>query len=108
MRRVLTREDVLRILKKELPNLRRKYGVQRIAVFGSFAKGTPRLRSDIDILVETKHPLGFEFVSLADDLERALGRKVDIATFDCWKRSFGNPRYRPIAENVEKDLFYVQ
>jgi len=107
MRRALTREDALRILKKELPHLRRKYGVRRIAMFGSFAKGSPKLRSDIDLLVETRHPLGLEFVSLAEDLEKTLGRGVDITTFDCWKRGFDDPRLRPIAESVEKNLLYV-
>ena len=107
VRRAITREDALRILNRELPHLRRKYGVRRMAIFGSFAKGTPRLRSDIDLLVETKHPLGLEFVNLAEDLEETLGRRVDITTFDCWKRSFNDARRRPIAESVENNLLYV-
>jgi hypothetical protein len=107
MRRYLTREDALHILKKQLPDLRRRYGVVRIALFGSFARGTAKLRSDIDLLVETEHPLGLEFVNLAEDLEKTLARGVDITTFDCWKRGFDDPRLRPIAESVEKNLLYV-
>ncbi len=107
MRHGLTREDVVRVLKEELPELKRKYGVTRIGLFGSFARGTPGVRSDVDILVETDRPLGLEFVNLADHLEKALGRRIDIATFDSWKRSFDNPRYRSIAENVGKNLLYV-
>jgi predicted nucleotidyltransferase len=39
MEQALTREQVIKILKKELPYLKDKYGVGKIAIFGSFAKG---------------------------------------------------------------------
>lgn len=107
-KRRLTKEDVLKILKRELPYLREKYGVVEIALFGSFAKGTAEEASDIDLLVKLEKPLGLEFVALADHLESVLGRKVDIATFDCWRRSFANPRHRRIAQDVERTLVYVQ
>jgi predicted nucleotidyltransferase len=107
MRRALTRDEVVNILKNEASRLRQRYGVTRMALFGSFAKGTAKRTSDIDLLVELERPLGFEFVALADDLEEILGRKVDLATFDCWKRSLTKPRYRSIAQDVERSLLYV-
>lgn len=100
--------QVIKTLKKELPHLRERYGISKLALFGSFAKGNAKPASDVDLLVELEKPLGFEFVALANELEKSLGRKVDIATFDCWKRSLANPRYRPIAEDVERTLLYVQ
>jgi len=51
--------------------------------------------------------LGLEFVALADRLEKILGRKVDVATYDHYKRSFHNPRYKHIAEEIKKSLIYV-
>ena len=107
-KRQFKKEDVLKILERELPYLREKYGVVKIALFGSFAKGTAKEQSDVDLLVELEEPLGLEFVALADHLESVLGRKVDIATFDCWRRSFANPRYRRIAQDVERSLVYVR
>ena len=103
-----TKNQVIKTLKKELPRLRERYGVARLALFGSFAKGKARQGSDVDVLVELERPLGLEFVALANELEKTLGRKVDIATFECWRRSFSTPRYRPIAEDVERTLVYVQ
>lgn len=101
--KILTKKKIIEILKKEHPYLSEKYGVEKIAIFGSFAKGFQRKRSDIDILVELKKPLGLDFMELAYHLEDLLGKKVDIATFNCFK----NPRYKHIAENIEKSLIYA-
>ncbi len=107
MQSTLSRDEALETLRRELPYLKEKYGVVKIALFGSFAKGTSGEASDIDLLVQLERPLGLEFVALANYLEECLGRPVDIATFDCWRRSFTQPRYRPVAEDVEKSLLYV-
>ncbi len=107
MKDTLTKEKVLQILREELPYLRGEYGVVRIAIYGSFAKGDPTKKSDIDILVQLVRPLGLEFVELAYHLEEALGRKVDLATLDTLHRSIENPRYRDIASNIESTLSYV-
>jgi len=104
---VLSREEAISILKKELPDLKDRYGVERIFLFGSFAKGQQTKKSDIDMLVDIKKPLGLEFVALADRLEEILGRKVDVATYDHYKRSFHNPRYKHIAEDIKKSLIHV-
>ena len=104
---ILTREQVISILKKELPRLKEEYGVEKIVLYGSFAKGTQRKKSDIDILVDIRKSIGLEFVSLADLLEDKLGRKVDIATLAHYKRSLGNQRYKHIAEDIRKSMIYV-
>lgn len=105
---MLTKEKIVDILRRELPYLRERYGVEKIAIFGSFAKGLQRKGSDVDILVELKKPLGLDFVDLAYYLEEALNKvKVDVATFDCLKNSYKNPRYEHIAEDIEQNLIYV-
>jgi predicted nucleotidyltransferase len=104
---MLSCDEVFSILKKELPDLKDRYGVERIFLFGSFAKGQQTKKSDIDMLVDIKKPLGLEFVALADRLEEILGRKVEVATYDHYKRSFHNPRYKHIAEGIKKSLIHV-
>lgn len=103
----LDREEILQVLRKELPYLREKYGVERIAIYGSFAKGDQTKRSDVDILVQLVNPLGLKFVELAYHLEKVLGRKVDLATFETLHRSLENPRYRHIAVDIQRTLSYV-
>lgn len=104
---VTNAEEARAILKKVQPFLREKYGVERIVLYGSFAKGTPRKSSDVDILVDIRRPIGFEFIALAGLLEDKLGRKVDLATLTHYKQSFGNPRYKHIAEDIRKSMIYV-
>lgn len=99
---------VLQRLRKRLPDLHEKYGVRRIALYGSVARDAQRAKSDVDLLVELSKPLGFGFVELAEYLQRMLGRNVDLATFETFRRSKADPRRRQVAENIEKDLVYVE
>lgn len=94
-------------MRKEQPYLYEKYGIEKIAIYGSFAKGYPKNKSDVDILVKLKRPLGLEFVGLAYYLEEKLGREVDLATFKTFQRSMTNPRYKHVAADIEKTLTYV-
>jgi predicted nucleotidyltransferase len=60
-----------------------KHEIRRAGVFGSFAKGTFHKKSDVDILVELpNNGVGLlEFVSIKLELQKALGRKVDLGEF---------------------------
>ncbi len=102
-----TKEQVFITLRKELPYLRQKYGVEELAIFGSFAKGDATESSDVDVLVQLVKPLGLEFVNLAYYLEEVLGRKVDLVTFETLNRSIENPRYKHIASDIQRTLSYV-
>lgn len=104
---MLSQKKIVGTLRNAFPVLASEFGVKKIAIYGSYAKGKQTKRSDIDILVDLQRPLGFEFVALADRLEELLGKRVDVATFEHYKRSFHNPRYRHIAENIRKSLIYV-
>ena len=58
-----------------------RYGVRRIRVFGSTVRGQARADSDIDLLVEYQPGHGgFAFVEFCEQIERLLGRKVDVVT----------------------------
>jgi predicted nucleotidyltransferase len=107
MKEPRTKQEVLDLLKKQLPYLQEKYGVQRIAIYGSFAKGNQTKKSDLDVLVQLMRPLGLEFVELAYDLEKIVKKKVDLVTFATLKRSLENPRYKHIASDIEGTLTYV-
>lgn len=58
--------------------LKERFGIVRIGVFGSFAYGEQTDTSDVDLLVEMPKPGGFLFVEAADYMERILGREVDF------------------------------
>lgn len=106
--RKLTKKKITDILRKELPYLKERYGVEKISLFGSFAKKLQKKRSDIDILVELSKPLGLDFIDFAYYLEKKLGRKVDIATFNCYRNSFNNPRCKHICEDISRSLVHIE
>ena len=107
MKEIISKKEILERLRNELPRLQDMYGVDRIAIYGSFAKEIQKTKSDIDILVQLRNPLGLQFVELANDLEGVVGRRVDVATFESLERGRRNPRYKHIAEDILKTLSYV-
>ncbi len=77
---VRTRDDILTRLRQQKTALCQRYPIQRIALFGSWARGEQRSDSDVDILVDVAPSIGWKFVSLADELEQLLGLKVDLVS----------------------------
>ena len=49
---MVTKEDILSILRSQHDHLAVEYGVKRIGLFGSYAQGQPTEASDIDLVVE--------------------------------------------------------
>jgi hypothetical protein len=97
------KNTIIEALQKELPLLSSKYGVRRIGVFGSFAKGTQKKDSDIDLVIEFKNPIGFKFIELADHLEAILGIKADILT----PAGIKGIRIKRIAQDIKGSIIYV-
>ena len=81
--------------------LRRRFGVSVVGVFGSYARGEAGPASDVDLLVELERPLGWELVDVKTYLEEALGRPVDIVTRGSLRK---NPR---LQREVEEALIRV-
>jgi len=74
------REEIMRILREHKAELREKYGVREIGLFGSYVRGEQRRRSDVDILVEFDVVPGLlKFLELEEYLSRLLGVRVDLA-----------------------------
>ena len=74
-----TLDEVLETLRRLESRLRSRYHVRRIGVFGSVARGEAREDSDVDLFVELERPLGLDFVLLGDEIEEAMGVRVDLA-----------------------------
>ena len=72
-------KELKEIIKKIVPVLK-KHGVKKAGIFGSFARGDSTKKSDIDVLIEFNGSL-LDLVGLEMELEKILGRKVDIVTY---------------------------
>ena len=89
------------ILGKYKDELRNKYGVKEIFIFGSYVRNEQKTSSDTDIIVEF-YPNSKTFdnyMNLKQFLEEILNIKVDLITKDAIK-----PRYK---KYIYKDLINV-
>ena len=76
----LTMTDISTI-KKTITPIARSYGVKRIYLFGSYAKGNATENSDIDLLVEKGKPMSLLKLSgMRQSVQEALDLSVDLVT----------------------------
>lgn len=89
-------------LEQSVPDLRADFGVKRIGIFGSFARGEQKRTSDVDVLVEfAPGKATFDnFMKLAFYLEELFSRKVDLLTVK------GIDRY--IRSRVESEVIWIE
>lgn len=74
-----TSKDVLSFLtlKNKISNLAKKYDVDRIYLFGSYAKGQADANSDIDLYMES-NLYGLEYFEFAEALRNALNKSIEL------------------------------
>lgn len=90
----MRRAEAIEILRGHLPELRQRFGVKSLSVFGSVARDDAGDGSDVDVLVEFQGDTTFDgYFGLKEALEGLLGAKVDLATPSMLK-----PRMRPRIE----------
>ena len=94
---------IVELLREHSPYLAAEYGVRKIGIFGSYAKGTPGGTSDVDVIVEFVHPPGFRFFELVDYLEHLLGRKVEVLTL----AGLQGIRVPHVAQEIAESIVYV-
>lgn len=90
-------EQILNTLRSRQEAVRR-LRFEIVGVFGSFARGTARADSDVDIVVRAIDPRAglLDLGGVWTDLNEALGRKVDLLELEAARPG--------VAEAVERDL----
>ncbi len=78
---VTTRNELLRVLREASSELH-ALGVQRLSVFGSFARDEATPESDVDLLVEFDRKTFDRYMEARFFLEDLLGRRVDLVLED--------------------------
>ncbi len=83
-------EIIKNILIEHKDELKEKYSVKDIGIFGSYVRGEQKDTSDIDILVDYEEVPGlFEFVRLKNYLSDLLSMQVDLVMKTALKPSIG-------------------
>ena len=96
---MITSEQYIPVLRNFIADHGAEYGIARIGIFGSVARGEQRTESDIDILVEFERPVGIEFIDLSYMLEKVLNGKVDVVSLKGIKDKY--------YKEIEKDIVYA-
>lgn len=96
----MDKDATLKLLNKHGPEIRERFRVKRLALFGSVARGDAGVDSDVDVLVEFEGRATFNgYMDLKLYLEDLLERNVDLVTNDAVR-----PQTRP---SIEQDLVDV-
>ena len=64
------------LFSKSYPEIKCAY------LYGSYARGEATQKSDVDILVVLDKPIGMKYFGIAADLEKQLGKIVDLHSYE--------------------------
>ena len=95
--------QIINALKAELPGLQKEYGVKRIGLFGSYARGTQTETSDVDVVAEFDRPIGLRFVEFSERIEQIVGHHVDVLT----PAGISGIRNHRIAQSITGSVIYI-
>lgn len=96
----MKRDDAIAVLSSCLEELRHRFGVVELGLFGSVARDEATETSDVDVMVTFAETPSFTaFMDLKHTLEEKLGARVDLVT-----RAGLKPRVRP---HVEREVLRV-
>lgn len=90
--------DALALLRQHEPELKKRFGVAKIGIFGSFSRGEERPDSDVDVLVtfhEGKKTFD-NFMGTRFYLEDLFQRRVDLVTDASLKPLIRDPILRDV------------
>ena len=75
------KEKIFAVLRAALPDLKRRWPISSLAVFGSIARGEASATSDVDMLVDFVRPIALsEFLALEHALSALVERRVDLVS----------------------------
>jgi uncharacterized protein len=82
--------EIIEIITSNKLEIKSRYGVHRLGLFGSFVKEKQRKKSDVDILVSFNRDIDlFEFLDLREFLEKKLNARVDLVMETALKPTIG-------------------
>ena len=81
MSKTLTQNEIMQKLKLNKSNLEKEFGIKKIALFGSVARGEHTNNSDIDILIDMEQKNYFKLLKIEEKLSSLFDKKIDLGFF---------------------------
>lgn len=91
--------EIINTLKALKPEFAARYGVTRLGIFGSLARGEFTATSDVDIVVEMPPDL-FKMVHMKAELETLLLRSVDLIRYQKYLNAL-------LKRKIDEEAIYV-
>jgi len=85
-----TKEEILKVLEQERDTIR-QYGVRRLGLFGSYARGEATEQSDLDFVVEFERKSFDGYMDLREFLEKRFNCSIDLVIADAVKPALRTP-----------------
>ena len=86
----LSLEEILKVLRQQIPMLAERYSVEKLEVFGSYVRSEQKKDSDLDILITFKEvPSLLTYIAIENYLSDLLGVRVDLVMKDSLKPKIG-------------------
>lgn len=98
----LKKDTITKYLEQRKEDFLKKYSIEKIGLFGSFANNNETLKSDIDIVYETstKDLTFIQLFQIEEELKKQFNRNIDLVNI-----KYMNPL---IKRKALKDMIYVQ
>jgi len=97
---MLNQQDILNYLTAHKKEFQEKYNIEKIGLFGSYARGEAHEGSDIDIVINLKKTTLSALVGIKEDIESYFQTQVDIIQYRERMNSF-------LKNRIERDAIYV-
>lgn len=79
------------------------YQIDKVYLFGSYARGEAAEESDIDLIISTDNLKGLRFFGFYEDLKETFQKDVDLITEEQLNRNRSSPLHQRFIEEVERD-----
>ena len=90
-------------IKKIVAPIAVKYDVDRVFLFGSYARGTATGTSDLDFVIDKGRLRGLKFAGMLGDLQENFNKNVDLLT----SSSLINDDYSDFKHKIEKNMIVI-
>lgn len=96
----MKQKEALEVLQSYKQHHADEFGIIRIGIFGSVARDEATQESDVDVVIETKHPNLFKLSRIRLDLEELMHTHVDLISYRESMNTF-------LKERIQKEAIYA-
>ena len=98
-------------IREKVKPIAEKYGIEKVWLFGSYARGEATEDSDVDLMISYQNLIGkFALGGVFVDFKEILAKDVDVVSAEALTASYATVLSKKLLKNVEKEgiLLYAR